>query len=178
MFVPSRPYIFKSLNRERGFRLPSPRFSSRVACFPRWLFGGGGASFNAPLKGCSWKSEQELFFFLTTSQSPRAQTWSCLWPPHAKEEASPTPPTSDVACQSSKPVHMWWLSDFFFFFVTTRIFDWSWEHILITAEDMIDSNHTWDPAEALMASRRNGEEEGGGLRGNLFEGGVLREGSV
>lgn len=128
----------------------------------------GEPSFNAPLKGCSWKSEQE--HFLTTSQSP----WSpnpelSLTTSRKRGSKPPKPQTPNAACQSSSPCTCDDAQPAFVFFLTPPISQWSWEHILIAAEDMIDSNHAWDPSETVMASRRNGEEEG--LRGNLFPGG-------
>lgn len=56
----------KKLNREDGAVLPWI-FVVHYLFSPVTL-RGGEPSFNAPLKGSSWKSEQE--HFLTTSQSP------------------------------------------------------------------------------------------------------------
>lgn len=137
---------------------------------------GGSHHFNAPLKGCSWKSEQK--HFLTTSQSPWSPNPELSLTTSRKRGSKPTPPTPkpqtpNAACQSSSPCTCDDAQSAFVFFLTPPISQWSWEHILIAAEDMIDSNHAWDPAETLMASRRNREE--GGLRGNLFLGGELKK---
>lgn len=132
----------------------------------------GEPSFNPPFKSCSWESEQEQF--LTTSQSPWSPNPELSLTTSRKGGSNPpNPQTPNAACQSSCPCTCDHAQLAFVLFLTPPISQWSWEHIPIAAEDMIDSNHAWDPAETLMASRRN-REEGGPVGWFISERGVRR----